>query len=322
MTRIVMKKSWIGAAILCALVMGWSVAARADCPTAALPFTFNYGSVAVPNSLAVGAIIPGTVLPFRLTGTCTAASTFNKDVVACPTAAAVSGMTDVYPTGLAGVGMRMRNKDGVSLVGTGSCGVTSSLGKTDSAGNFDVSGTFELVKTGTAATGTIGAAASYATGILNTNVPLNNANNKMSVTSTTPFRSVTCSVLAGSENQTIRLPTVRIETLATPGQTTGETPFQIKMSCAPGVKVNIMLQSVSGDSGVNSVLGSTGTSLGVGIQVLDATHAAIVLNQIRNVIDTTTGDTTIYFYAQYYRLASAIKAGPVNAAAIYTMSYQ
>src|SRR6201747_1385034 len=111
MTRIAVKKSWFSAVILCAWVAGWSVAARADCPTPALPYSFDYGSVAVPNSLAVGAIIPGTERPFRLRGSCASATTFNKEVVACPNAAAVSGMTDVYPTGLAGVGMRMRNKD-------------------------------------------------------------------------------------------------------------------------------------------------------------------------------------------------------------------
>ena len=116
MARIVMKKAWISAAILCASVMGWSVSARAECPTAALPYSFDYGSVAVPNSLGVGAVIPGTERSFRLKGTCASATTFNKDVVACPKTAAVSGMADVYPTGLAGVGMRMRNQNGVPMV--------------------------------------------------------------------------------------------------------------------------------------------------------------------------------------------------------------
>jgi type 1 fimbria pilin len=321
MTWLFLKRTWIRMAVLFASATVWSTAARADCATPALPYSFDYAAVAVPNALDVGSVIPGTERPFRLVGTCTASNTFSKDVVACPSSAQVAGMTGVYPTGLAGVGMRMRNSGGVPLVGTSNCSTSSSLGKTDSTGKFDVSGTFELVKTGTVSVGTIGAA-SYNTGVLDSGVTLNGGQNTISVRSSTPFRVVTCSVLRGSENQTIRLPTVRIESLATPGQTTGETPFQIKMSCAPGVKVNITLQSVSGDSGVSSVLGSTGTSSGVGIQVLDATHAAIVLNEIRNVIDTTTGDATIYFYAQYYRLAAAIKAGPVNAAAIYTMSYQ
>jgi type 1 fimbria pilin len=78
------------------------------------------------------------------------------------------------------------------------------------------------------------------------------------------------------------------------------------------------LQSATGDSGVNTVLGSTGLSSGVGIQVLDATRTAIALNEIHELINSTTGDTTIHFYAQYYRLTSTIKPGPVNAAPIYT----
>lgn len=322
MARIVMKKAWISAAILCASVMGWSVSARAECPTAALPYSFDYGSVAVPNSLGVGAVIPGTERSFRLKGTCASATTFNKDVVACPKTAAVSGMADVYPTGLAGVGMRMRNQNGVPMVGSQACSTNSSLGKTDGAGNFDVSGTFELVKTGTVAIGTIGGAATYFTGILNTAFTLNGGQNSMSVTSSTAFRTVTCSVLSGTENQTVYLPTVTTRSLGAVGQTAGQTPFQIKMSCAPGVKVSISLQSAAGDSGVSTVLASTGSSTGVGVQVLDANHTAIAMSEIHNVINATTGDTTIYFYAQYYRLASTLKPGPVNAAAIYTMSYQ
>jgi type 1 fimbria pilin len=215
----------------------------------------------------------------------------------------------------------MRNQAGVPLEGTGNCAVTSSLGKTDGAGKFDVSGTFELVKTGTVAAGPI-SAASYNTGVLNSGLTLNAGANVISVSDATQFRTVTCSVLSGTENQTVFLPTVNVSSLTTAGQTAGQTPFQIKMSCAPGIKVNISLQSVAGDSGVSTVLASTGSSSGVGVQVLDANRTAIAMSEIHNVINSTTGDTTIYFYAQYYRLASTLKPGPVNAAAVYTMSYQ
>jgi type 1 fimbria pilin len=322
MTKISLRKFLTGVACLFVFGMAWPMVARADCPTTmGLPQSFDYGSVAIPNTLAVGDVIPGTVRTFRIVGTCAASTTFSKDVVTCPAGGAVSGLTGVYATGRAGVGMRMRNSAGTPLVGTGQCATTSSLGKTDSTGHFDVSGSFELVKTGVVAAGTIGSA-SYSSGVLNSGVALNNNNGSLSVPSGTQLRAVTCSVVSGSENQTVVLPTVTAHALGTVGATAGTTPFQIKMSCAPDVRVNITLQSVSGDSGVNSVLGSTGTSSGVGIQVLDATHTAITLNEIHEAIDSTTGDMTIYFYAQYYRLAATIKPGLVNAAAIYTMSYQ
>ena len=159
MTTSSLRNFLTGVACLFVSGMAWPTVARADCPTTmGLPQSFDYGSVAIPNTLAVGDVIPGTVRSFRIVGKCAASVTFSKDVVACPTVGAVSGFTGVYPTGLAGVGMRMRNSAGTPLVGTGQCATTSSLGKTDSAGNFDVSGSFELVKTGVIAAGTIGAA--------------------------------------------------------------------------------------------------------------------------------------------------------------------
>lgn len=317
-----LKKSWMIIAISLLFALGQPISARADCPTTmGFPTVVDYGSVGVPNTLAIGDVIPGTVRSLRIVGKCASSNTFNKDVVVCPNVTLVAGMTDVYRTGLDGVGMRMRDQNGVPLKGTGSCGATSSLGKVGSTGNFDVSATLELVKTGTIATGPIGSAVYYG-GILDTGIPLNGNVGNISVLSTVPFRPVTCSVAAGSTNQTVVLPTVTMHSLATAGQTAGVTPFQIKMSCAAGVRVNTTLESASGDSGMNSVLGSTGVSSGVGIQVLDATHTAIVLNEIHKLVASTTGDMTINFFAQYYRLASALKPGPVNAAAIYTMSYQ
>ena len=139
---------WIEALVVLAVAMGWSASARAGCSsTSGLPMVINYGSMAVSNALAVGAVVPGTERPFRLVGTCT--GLYNIDVVACPASAqAVSGMTGVYQTGLAGVGMRMRAQDGTPLVGVGTCATTSSLGKTSATGAYDVSGSFELVKTG------------------------------------------------------------------------------------------------------------------------------------------------------------------------------
>lgn len=319
---ITLKKSWIFTALALLFALGLPLVARADCPTTmGYPQVIDYGSVGVPNTLPSGAVIPGTVRSFRIVGTCASSSSFGKDLVLCPSVGLVAGMSDVYPTGHAGVGMRMRDQNGAPLVGTGQCASTSSLGKVGSTGKFDVGASLELVKTGAIAPGPIGAATYYG-GILNTGIALNDNVGNISVLSTVPFRDVTCSVAVGSANQTVALPTVTVHSLANAGQTAGITPFQIKMTCAAGVRVNMTLESASGDSGMNSVLASTGASSGVGIQVLDATHKAIVLNEIRQLIDSTTGDTTIAFFAQYYRLASALKPGPVTAAAIYTMSYQ
>lgn len=301
----------------------WLDTALADCPTTSgAPQTINYGSLGISNSLPVGAVIPGSERSFRITGACASSSTFNKDIVACPVSgSAVAGMTGVYPTGHAGIGMRMRDQNGNPLVGTGSCATTSSLGKTDAAGKFDLPASFELVKTGPVATGPI-QSATYNTGVLNTGYGLNGNNGNISVLSTVVLREVTCSVKTGTANQTISLPSASARSLASVGQTSERTPFQITMTCDPGIAISIKFESATADSGVASVLGSTGGATGVGVQLLDSTQKPVVLGQVLPLLALTTGNVTFPFFAQYYRLSAAIHPGPVNAAAIFTMSYQ
>jgi hypothetical protein len=306
--------------VVLAVAMGWSASAHAACSaTVGPPAAFNYGSIAVSNALAVGEVIPGTVQQFSLAGTCTGTGVYNSDVVSCPRGvAAVSGMTGVYPTGLSGVGMRMRNQAGTPLVGTGNCATTSSLGKTSGTGAYNVSGSFELVKTGVVATGAV-TATTYYIGVLDSGVGIPGT---ISVSSSTQVRAVTCSISTDSANQSVPLNPVTVNALASVGATAGLTSFHLDLSCVAGVKVNMTLQSVAADSGVNSVLASTGTSSGVGVQILDATYTAFTLNEIHKLIDSTTGNATINFFAQYYRLSSVLKPGSVKAQGIITMSYQ
>lgn len=310
------------ALVVFTVFFGWSCAARADCPvTGGMP-VFAYGSVAVPVNLSVGEVIPGTIRSFRLSGQCVLAGLFNKDIVACPTKAAVAGLSGVYATGVTGIGMRMRNNAGVALDDTGGCQTQSSLGKTDATGKFDVAGTFELVKTGPVTSATLGSAASYNTGVLNTGYVLNNGASYMYVADGTAVKAVTCSVTAATANQTVSMRTANSSTLAATGAVSGKTPFSIALTCQSGVKVNVTFSSAAGASGVDSVVKSTGTATGIGIQLLDASDAPIALDQAHKVVESTSGNTTIPFFAQYYRLSGGTATGTVQAAATYTMSYQ
>jgi type 1 fimbria pilin len=310
--------------VLTALALGWMSSAHAVlCTTPALPKVFTYGTIAVSNSLPVGAVIPGTVQSFSLSGTCPA-STANVDVVVCPSAQSpVSGTTDVYSTGLSGVGMRMRNSSGTTLIGSGSCATTSSLGKTAADGSYNVSGTFELVKTGTISAGTITPTASTATynaGVLNTGVGLGGT---LSIASGTVVRLVTCSVTAATANQTVFLPTISASALGSAGAVAAKTPFSIALSCQSGVAVAITFSSASGSSGIPSVLGSNGTAAGVGVQLLNASQTAITLDTALQLTRGTSGNDSFRFYAQYYRLgATRPTPGTVSATTIFTMSYQ
>ncbi|TCK38472.1 type 1 fimbria pilin [Paraburkholderia sp. BL8N3] len=314
----------VRALMLFILAFGWSAAARAECPATGLPATFMYGgSIAVTTSLTVGATIPETTRSFRLTGKCVSSGLFNKHIVACPQSQSpVPGMPGVYPTGMGGIGMRMRNSAGTPLDGVGECSTNSSLGMVGPTGLFDVSGTFELVKTGPVSTGTIGSAALFRVGVLNTGYLLNDDRATMGVDTSTALRAVTCFVTSDTANQSIPLMTVNSSKLASTGAVAARTPFSIGLTCDSGVRVNVTFSSVAGSSGVDSVVKSNGTATGVGIQLLDASDSPIVLDQSHNVVGSTAGNATVRFSAQYYRLSGGVTTGTVQASAIYTMSYQ
>jgi type 1 fimbria pilin len=221
--------------------------------------------------------------------------------------------------------MRIRNSAGVPLDNSDGCQTLSSLGKTDGTGKFDVSGTFELVKTGDVTGGTLGPTGGsgyYNTGVLNTGVVLNNGYSYIYFNSGTVVKAVTCSVTAATANQTVPIPKAISSTLAATGAVSSKTPFSIALTCQSGVKVNVTFSDAAGASGVSSVVKSTGTATGIGIQLLDATSAPIVLDQALTVVDSTTGNMSIPFFAQYYRLSTGTATGTVQAAATYTMSYQ
>ncbi|PQV45549.1 fimbrial protein [Paraburkholderia sp. BL21I4N1] len=307
--------------LLVVFTLCWTANARADCPTTGLPKTFTYGTLAISNSLVAGDTIPGTVQSFTLSGQCTNSATFDIPVVVCASGQTpVSGMPGVFTTGLPGVGMRMRNGQGVALNQSGACGADSSLGSTSSNGSFNVSGTLELVKTGTVTGGTI-ASAQFVSGVLNTGIQLNNGSNRLTVT-TGAIRPVTCSVTADTAAQTVALRPVSASAFPSAGSTAANTPFSIGLTCQTGVSVAVTFSSTS-SSGMPNVIASNGTATGIGVQLLNASRSAIALDSPLQLTSGTTGNTSFQFFAQYYRLgAASVTPGTVNATAIFTMTYQ
>ncbi len=215
----------------------------------------------------------------------------------------------------------MRDGSGTPLNASGTCSNDASLGNTGADGSFNVSGTVELVKTAVTTTGTI-TSGGWVTGILNTGAQLNNGYNTMSVVGTS-IRSVSCSVTAETANQWIRMLPVKTSALTGAGATTGLTPFSLGLSCQSGVKVAVTFSSVTGSSGIPSVVASNGTATGVGVQLLDASKTPISLDTALQLTSGTTGDMSFQFYGEYYQLGAAqVTPGTVNASAIFTMSYQ
>jgi type 1 fimbria pilin len=230
-------------------------------------------------------------------------------------------MNGVFTTSLAGVGMRMRDSSGKPLNASATCSTDASLGNTGTNGSFNVSGTVELVKTGVTTSGTI-TTGWWATGILNTGVPLNGGSNSISIAGAA-IRPVSCSVTTATANQTIRMLPVKTSAFGSAGATAGMAPFTLGLSCESGVKVAVTFSSTTGSSGIPSVIASNGTATGVGIQLLGGSQTPINLDTALQLTSGTTGNMSFQFYGQYYQLGAAqVTPGTVNASAIFTMSYQ
>lgn len=304
--------------------LAWATGAEADCPVSSgLPQVMNYGSVAVPNSLATGSVIPGTERTFTVVGKCAASSMYDKPIVACPwSATEVPGMTGVYATNLAGVGMRMRDSSGRPLVGTGLCSPdTSVVAQTADDGSFSYSTSFELVKTGTVTSGIL-SNTSYRTGVYSTGVLLNNGANTVSADNTS-VTAITCGVAPASVNPFITLASVSPSAFPAVGSAAARTQFSLSLTCQAKVAISVTFSSTSGSTGVAGVLGNTGTATSVGVQLLDAAQKPLPLDAPVLLTASSTTDPSFRFFAQYIRLGSAaVTAGTVHSTAIFTMSYQ
>ena len=130
---------------------------------------------------------------------------------------------------------------------------------------------------------------------------------------------------------TVTLPTVMASAFTGVGSTTGNTPFQIKLTNCPKVnQLSITLNTSNPytTGGVNGVILNTATqpASGVGVQLLDANHNN---NPVTFGTAIPEGSVSISgtavnlpFVARYYQTGVPVTAGNVTAVATYTLNYQ
>jgi major type 1 subunit fimbrin (pilin) len=142
------------------------------------------------------------------------------------------------------------------------------------------------------------------------------------------FVPPTCTIDAGSQNQTVSLGSVALTSFAAVGSTANPTPFNVVLdNCTQGTKITMNVTG-SADSKVLSVLQNTGGSATqVGVQILQAassgatTGTALTLNSNVNLgVVSTPGSMTFPFVAQFYRLGT-MTAGSVAATATVNFTY-
>lgn len=141
------------------------------------------------------------------------------------------------------------------------------------------------------------------------------------------FTASTCNVSAGSQNVTVTLPPVASNALGAVGATAGTTRFGINLSgCTSNLGVRASLSTSNPYTPTNGVIAPTtgsGYANGIGIQILKPDGATPVTFGTAFPTGTTSGTSyTFSLYARYYRTATPVTPGQVQATATYTLTYQ
>ena len=139
--------------------------------------------------------------------------------------------------------------------------------------------------------------------------------------------NATCTITGGG-NQTVTLPTLSTATLASTGNTAGDTLFDIKLTgCSAGVATaTAYFEAGANTDAVTGRLKSTGTASNVQIQLLNSNGSLVnvaapsVAGQGTQAATITSNAGTQSFIARYYA-TGATTAGTVASSVTYSMVY-
>jgi type 1 fimbria pilin len=140
----------------------------------------------------------------------------------------------------------------------------------------------------------------------------------------------TCTVTTPSI--AVELQPAELRKLRTVNSTIGDTPFNLGLSCDPGMNVAVTITDVSNPANLTTTLslGHDASAKGVGYQILNNgvpiafgpdSAAAGTANQFTIVPLSVQGSYTIPLVARYIRTGTMVP-GSANAYATFTMSYQ
>lgn len=346
-----MKKSlchlMIGLVLLLLQGLGSQAWAATNCrPTAGLPGILNVGSVKVASNLPAGQIIPGTLKPFSISGSCVLGSggappnnvQVGSKIVACNFTSANEVMPGVYSTSMSGVGVRLRDAAGNPMLNAVGEFCRQGISTIQAGGAFNFTGTWELVRTNAplATSGTLTVQdGQWVFGVYNTGVqlnsdPVNNTNNSSIYPSgNISVKSLTCQV---SSPSTVNLAAVGLNEIKSVGSTARAVGFNLGLRCDSAAIVGITFDASVGTpikSVTNGVFGvqnegRSGMASGVGVQLVSAASSAPVPLQQRIPLGTIAANVQNNYPYQfrYYRTAQTAVPGRVSGAMIFTFDYQ
>ncbi|MFJ4288633.1 fimbrial protein [Cupriavidus sp. NPDC089707] len=313
--------------------------AHAGCTsTPAMPYLQTMNNMAVAVNLPVGSAIPGTVRYYTFTGTCTETLPYvvaGAPIISCYYGSGNEVMPGVYSTGVAGVGIRLRNAAGQPM--TNAQGVNcdtraANLGTVNADMTYSVSVSVEFVKTGVISTGDLdptqtrfgfGVYKGSTAGALGGGYV-----NYIGFSGSASPREIACNV---NYPAVVTLPNVSASTLATQGAA-GNTPFSVQLTCNGAAIVGMTLDGATGtpvQSAPDGILGimnagTTGNASGAGVQIVDASSSTPVPLQVRNALGDIAANvpSTYRFFARYVALGGTPSPGMVSSAMIFTLDYQ
>lgn len=240
------------------------------------------------------------------------------------------GALETYPTGIAGVGIRIKGGVNTSYWWPQSYTWTEPSNKFIDGSYFTV----ELVKTGPI---TAAGAISGEIGTTTLNNQGNRVIRRIYINGSLPIRPQVPTCKVTTPSVVVPMGNVHASSFTGVGSTSPAKPFNILLTCSGGTSgattgVYMTLSDVTnpGNRGDTLTLSSDSTAKGVGIQVLDGTTVIKYgadsdqsgnLNQWY-IGSVTNGSYTNSLTARYVQSASKITPGSANALATFTMSYQ
>ncbi|MDB5723704.1 MAG: hypothetical protein JWQ16_458 [Novosphingobium sp.] len=240
---------------------------------------------------------------------------------------------NTFTTGVAGLGINFYYYNGATRIQV-SPGIQASL-----ALNLSTPGTLttvqaELVVTGPVSSGTLNALPSVNLTFLALGLGcgiLNLSNQTLTVTAANGTVTATTCV-ATNPAISVNLPRISAQNLAGAGRTAGATMFAIPLNCAnSGANVYVTLTDATTASNTSSLLTlkPASTAGNVKLQILNSSGAAVSFgpasavagNPNQWLVGPSSATNSIPLTVQYYSTGTAT-AGTVQAAAIFTLSYQ
>lgn len=140
-------------------------------------------------------------------------------------------------------------------------------------------------------------------------------------TSSVMFVLPTCK--AAVDPTVVALPTVYTSGFTGAGSVSGQTPFNVQLTCTGKTDLAITLATGNRQTGATGVIapGGTGFAQNVGVQILDGSGNPVTFGTPISAGQTANGTFSVPFYARYYQTGAYVSAGKVTAIASYTLTY-